>query len=138
MRDRYLLVPAALLVAANYGWDWLWRLWVQVLSPGARPIHFEWFDQSMLVLWGLLFALSLVMGFLVVALTRPTKPVATSFVLGVLLALLLLRALRFVSTPDSTIWVDFWNYGLFLMAPIGAMAGALLAVKSLYGREAAV
>jgi hypothetical protein len=58
--------------------------------------------------------------------------------LGVLLALLLLRALRFVSTPDSTIWVDFWNYGLFLMAPIGAMAGALLAVKSLYGREAAV
>jgi hypothetical protein len=138
MRDRYLMVPAALLVAANYSWDWLWRLWVQVLSPARRPIYFEWFDQGMLMLWGLLFALSLVMGFLAIALTRPTKPVATGVILGALLALLLLRALHFGSTPDSTIWVDFWNYGLFLMAPLGAFAGALLAVKSFYGREAAV
>jgi hypothetical protein len=138
MRDRYLVVPAALLVAANYSWDWLWRLWVEVLSPGRRPIHFEWFDQDKLMLWGLLFALSLIMGFLAVALTRPAKPVATGLVLGVLLALLLLRALRFGSPPDSTIWVHVWNYGLFLMAPLGAFAGTLLAVKSFYGREAAV
>jgi hypothetical protein len=73
--DRLVIVPAVLLVAGIYAWHWVWLLWAYLLGPRNYVSIFVWLDQPMLPLWGLLFALSLVVGFLATTLIRPDKPI---------------------------------------------------------------
>jgi hypothetical protein len=128
VRDRVVIVPAALLVAGIYAWPWLLLLWTQLFAPRDHAAIFDWLHEPLLLLWGLLFTLSLVIGFLAIALARPGKPFLVAMVLGALLGLALLHGTRYGFTQYSTRWTRWWDYGLFLMAPVGSMAGASLTV----------
>jgi hypothetical protein len=128
MRDRIVMVPAFLIVAGIYAWHWVWLLWAHLLAPGEYVSVFEWLDQGMLLMWVLLFALSLILGFLAVTLVRPTKPLTVGMVFGALLGLALVHGTHYGFTQYSTMWTYWWDYGLYLVAPIGSTAGAALSV----------
>jgi hypothetical protein len=86
----------------------------------------DWLAEPFLLLWGLLFTLSLVIGFLAVTFIRPGKPLLIAMVLGALLGLALLHGTRYGFTQHSTAWTRLWSYGVYLIAPVGSVAGASL------------
>ena len=141
MGSRVVIVTAVLIAAAIFGWHWIWLRWGAVVTGwGTYSSVLEWLDQAMLLLWALLLALCISLGFLVVMLARPARGLVIGTASGVLLGLVLILRAKLYFTADTAVSTYVWSYGLYLMAPVGAWIGARIAVlaKRRFTGQAAV
>lgn len=112
-------------------------MWGKLVTDwGVYRQPFEWLDQAKLLLWVLLFVLGALLGVLVSVTTRPSKPLLVGLISGIFLGLVLLVRAENYFSPDSSLSTYVWVYGLYLMAPLGALTG--VSVTAAIRRQAAV
>jgi hypothetical protein len=137
VRSRDVIVAAILVTSAALAWHWIWLMWGKLVTDwGVYRQPFEWLDQAKLLLWVLLFVLGALLGVLVSVTTRPSKPLLVGLISGIFLGLVLLVRAENYFSPDSSLSTYVWVYGLYLMAPLGALTG--VSVTAAIRRQAAV
>ena len=134
MRDRLAIVVLALFAAALIVWHWVWVLWGSIVASwGDYSSAVEWLDPGMLLLWALLLALYMSLGASVVLMGRPARPLIVGTSTGALLGVVLVLQARNFFGPNAGPSVYIWHYGVYVLAPIGSLVGAFLAL--LLGRR---
>jgi hypothetical protein len=129
VRSGQVIVTAGLIAAATVAWHWIWLWYGELVTGwGGYSSELEWLDQAMLLLWALLLALGTALGILVAVLTRSNQPLLIALISGVVLGLALLLPAENHFTEHATLSTYVWTYGLYLMAPVGSLLGASIAV----------
>ena len=124
-RARVILISAVLVALGTLAWLWALPVWHEA------TIGWSSYDP-MLILWIVLLVLGAALGALNANFARPSQPILTSTKLGAVYGTGLLLWTPPPSLVASAITPYAWFYGLFLMAPLGSIRGALSA--ALVGR----
>src|ERR1700693_6091030 len=128
MVSRSVLCGIGLLALTVFaGWPLAFRTWGAIAANwGEYHLWASLFDPVQLLLWSFVAGLFVVFSFVFVILCTPAHPIKTSVILGTLGgASMFLLGKNYIVTPSVAIYI--WTWGVYLMAPMGALAGASLA-----------
>ena len=121
MNPRLYVVTVVLVAAATLAWRGLWRLWVTLATAlGEYRLIFGFLDPTLVLLLVFHLLLCVALGFLVIVLAKPNRPLVVGAVAGVLFEL----ALNFRS---RNWWTPELRYGFYVAAPLGSLVGARIA-----------
>lgn len=127
MVARTFLCGLGLLALTVFvGWPLVFSTWSSIaIHWGEYHLWVEWLDPMELMLWGFVAALFVAFSLLFVILGAPAHPLKTSAALGALGGASMFLLGRRYLTPHLVVYI--WAWGTYLMAPVGALAGASLA-----------
>ena len=126
---RPTLVTVALLTAAILVWRRLLRFWLNVVVGwGTYHRTVEWLDPAMLLLWGLMAALWIACGVMVVIVARPRWPIVVATATAAAFSFVQIYGSHYYFTPNTEVSDYVWSYGLYAVAPLASLIAAVCAV----------
>jgi hypothetical protein len=127
VRLRAILASLAALVAFWAVWPIGWRYWADaVTSWGSHQTELQWFNPAWFLLWGVMFAITVVVGALASIAARPVRPLLFGLVVGLLCGSTAFLFGSHFFSDDSSMSSYVWTYGTYVLAPLGGAAGAAI------------